>query len=216
MDAGLLIAMGLAGSLHCAGMCGGLSVLVTGAGPRLRNFLAYAAGKTVTYVFLGALAGASGQAILKAAPLGSRFLALAAAVLLLFAAAESAGVVRYGGAGLGWLRGLAGGISRFAAESGAAGRILLGAANGLLPCPLVYGFVALAAATGSPLGGAFTMSVLGVTSAIPLAVCAAGGTSIRHRLGAYSRYAVAALMLTMAVLLVQRGLSTPGVGCHAH
>ena len=40
----------------------------------------------------------------------------------------------------------------------------LGMVNGLLPCGLVYGVLALAAATGSPLRGALTMAVFGVAT----------------------------------------------------
>ena len=77
----------------------------------------------------------------------------------------------------------------------------MGVANGFLPCPMVYAFAAMAAMTGSPLWGAATMLVLGITSALPLVLCSAlGGRFARFRTVA------AALMLVMAALTLHRGL----------
>jgi sulfite exporter TauE/SafE len=61
MELSLLFLMGITGSLHCAGMCGQLALLAGG-----RGLLPYLAGKTTSYLLLGALAGAFGDAVLKA------------------------------------------------------------------------------------------------------------------------------------------------------
>ena len=195
--------MGLAGALHCAGMCGGLALLA-GGGRRPARLAAYLAGKASTYVLIGAVAGAAGQAVLRAAPLGwgTRGLAIAAGLLLLVAGLESLGALRL--PGLGPLAGAARAMAQLAG-AGAGGALVMGAANGLLPCPMVYGFGAMAAMTGSPVWGAATMLVLGVTSALPLAVCSvAGGRLARFRILA------GVLMLAMAALTLHRGFVPAG------
>lgn len=208
----MLVGMGLAGGLHCAGMCGPLALLATAGGRRIPGLALYLTGKAASYVFLGTLAGALGEALLRAAPFGwgSRILALGAGLLLVAAALDS----------LGWLGGRLKApsllLTRLARESGLAGKLLLGAANGLLPCPMTYGFLALAAATGSPIGGAATMAILGVTSSLPLAVCALAG----HRLAGlrFLRLPPLAALLALAAgcLVLYRGLVGSAPAAHGH
>ena len=197
----MLLAMGTAGMLHCAGMCGGLAALA-GRG------LLYTAGRASAYLFLGTLAGALGEAVLRAAPLGAgaRVLAVAGGLLLLAAGLEWLGLVR--------IPGLAA-PARFAAaiaglaRGGPAGRLVVGFANGLLPCPMVYAFLAMAAATGSALGGAATLLVLAATSTVPLAFCSLVAGRFRA-----ARHAAGLLMIVMAALTIYRGLSLSGPLCH--
>ena len=66
-----LFSLGLLGSVHCAGMCGGL-VIVAAGNARARRALVtrqlqVLAGKAFTYACLGALAAASARAALEAA-----------------------------------------------------------------------------------------------------------------------------------------------------
>lgn len=57
------IIMGLAGGLHCAGMCGPLVLAATAKNPFLGNKLIYNVGRILTYGILGMLAGALGGII---------------------------------------------------------------------------------------------------------------------------------------------------------
>lgn len=209
----MLLGMGLAGGLHCAAMCGPLALLATAGQRRLRSMALYLAGKTSSYILLGALAGALGETVLRAAPLGlgSRLLAWSAGLLLVVVALESLGVLRKLPLGLGWLTAASGFLTSLAKEGGATGKLLLGSANGLLPCPMTYAFLALAAGTGSPVEGAATMLVLGVTSALPLALCALVG----HRLTGLRRFPLLSglVMLAVGVLVVYRGLAV-APPCH--
>jgi uncharacterized protein len=203
----MLVATGAAGSLHCAGMCGGLAVLAGGV-RRPARFLLYLAGKSTAYIFIGALAGALGETALRSAPLGwgTRALAVVTGALLLLAALDFLGIVRTPAASVaGFSRALA-----TLAGSGPAGTLLLGAANGLLPCPMVYAFAAMAAMTASPIEGAAVMLVLAATSALPLALC-----SVLAGRFARFRTLTAVLMLLMAALTLYRGLS-PGALTHHH
>lgn len=216
----MLLAVGMAGGLHCAGMCGGLALLATGAQERGRNLslLMYLAGKGWSYVVLGALAGVLGHAIAQAAPvgMGTRILAIASGALLLFLGLQLLGVLRETTAGLGWLRPVSELFGRLARESGRLGKLLLGVANGFLPCPLVYGFVGLAAATGSLVWGASTMLVLGITSAVPLALCALGGYRLTGLAGRRLPQFGGVLLLVMAAVTLYRGLVDAGAAHHMH
>jgi len=89
MDLPLLFLMGITGSLHCAGMCGPIALLARG-----RGLLLYLAGKTSSYVLLGALAGALGKAVVETGAAGPRALAIGAGVLLLIAGLHSLGAIR--------------------------------------------------------------------------------------------------------------------------
>jgi uncharacterized protein len=53
--------MGLAGSLHCAGMCSPLAMAITMQKPLLANKIIYNTGRIITYGILGAIAAALGS-----------------------------------------------------------------------------------------------------------------------------------------------------------
>src|SRR5690606_41529760 len=63
MDLWLAFVVGLAGSVHCVGMCGGFVIAITQTdrpGHRLIRHAAYYGGKSFTYAVLGAISGAAG------------------------------------------------------------------------------------------------------------------------------------------------------------
>ncbi len=210
----VLLAMGFAGTPHCAAMCGGIAALATGS--RVGRLLAYLAGKTGIYLFLGTLVGAAGETLLKAAPFhaGSRVLAVCAGAVLFLAGLGSLRIVRLGESGFAWPS-LVRPLARLAGE-GAPGALIIGAANALLPCPITLSFLALAAGTGSPVWGAATLLVLALTSAALLAACGLLG----YRLGRWrafpARTLAGALMLVMAAMTVYRGLSPTQFSGHVH
>jgi sulfite exporter TauE/SafE len=188
MDPGVgpLLVVGFAGSLHCVGMCGGFVLSIDRAGRRpWRRVGAQAAfhlGKTSTYVLLGAAAGAAGGAVVRGAwfPAAQAALAVVAGVLMVLAGLQIAGW-------LGELRvgGLFGPDSPYgravrgvANARGPAAPFVLGALTGLLPCPLVYAFLAAALATGGLLPAMGTMAVLGLASLPALALVVAVGASV--------------------------------------
>lgn len=60
------LVLGLAGSLHCAGMCGPLALALPASGNRgtfITGRLLYNGGRVLTYALLGALFGAVGGAL---------------------------------------------------------------------------------------------------------------------------------------------------------
>jgi uncharacterized protein len=161
LGGGLLL--GLASSLHCAGMCGPIaSSLMFGFGPRPNRALAAAqAGRLLIYVTGGALAGAAGGLAVGAAPHPSAFL------VLRIAAALSLGWIGFS------LLGLApslAGVDRLTAPIARAvsrirspgGALTAGMVWGFLPCGMVYGALFYAGLSGGALSGALVMAGFGI------------------------------------------------------
>ncbi|MFZ5972742.1 MAG: sulfite exporter TauE/SafE family protein [Bacteroidota bacterium] len=137
MYAALLL--GLAGSLHCAGMCSPLMWAVTAHQPFLATKIVYNTGRIVTYALLGA-AGA-GLGTLFQFHQYQQFLSVAFGGLLVVL-----GLVGISGVsvpivsallsrGTHWVK------QQFGAHLGSGtvvSRFMLGALNGLLPCGLTY------------------------------------------------------------------------------
>ncbi len=171
MSAALLatvLAASLAGSLHCAGMCGGFVAFYAGGEHGPRRYLAHSAyngGRLVSYLLLGAVAGSLGAAVDLAGSL--------AGVRQLAALAAGGLMVGWGGYTLlqaldlplprvplpRWLR-------RINAEVCGAIRgrppivraLLLGLVSTLLPCGWLYAFAVIAAGTGSVWRGMLVMA----------------------------------------------------------
>lgn len=165
VNGGLLIAVSLsalAGAPHCVGMCGGFATAASRTGT-----LPYHVGRVGTYALLGAVAGAFGRWI----P-GPNWLATAISAGLVVGMAASLA---------GWVPeprlqvpGLAS-LGRFArTRSAPVASLLLGVMNGLLPCGLLYGTLALPVAAGDALSGALLMTVFGLWTAAPLSLASIG------------------------------------------
>lgn len=164
--AGSILVTSLIGSAHCAGMCGGFVAFYSGDGGGRRTWahVAYNVGRLVSYLALGVVAGW----------VGSRLDGLGATIGIQRAAAILMGMlmVAWGGVGLLQATGRLGGSSLApVAAHGWVARALelvhrrsapvraltIGLLSTLLPCGWLYAFVAVAAGTGSVLGGAVVM-----------------------------------------------------------
>ncbi|MFC5549056.1 sulfite exporter TauE/SafE family protein [Massilia aerilata] len=184
-----LFVVGLLGSVHCAGMCGGivgaLSLapsrgqavpvtvrLVPPARPALLNVLAYNAGRIGSYMLAGALAGGVGQGAgalsrLPALQAGGYWMAnLMLALLGLYLMDVWRGLARLeqGGQIL-WRRVQP--LLRHVRPSngsafGPARMLAAGALWGWLPCGMVYSVLLTAMLSGSALGGALAMLAFGL------------------------------------------------------
>jgi uncharacterized protein len=224
-DVTLLFLASLLGSIHCVGMCGPYVALctariapagcTTGQGLSLR--LIFNAGRLVTYMVIGLLAGGFGQialAISERAGLRGIIALVAGVVTLLFGLAL-----------LGWIRD----PSRLVARSGLdvlirggsreafraprwVSAVLLGALQGFLPCALVYAAASRAAFAGSPLGGAWIMLIfgLGTVPAIFIISSSVSPAFTRFRPWRWS----GAFILIVGVLLILRGTAALGIVPH--
>lgn len=210
--AAALFVAGLAGgATHCAGMCGPFVVAQVTSGlaarPTLTRLSAgalvpYHLGRAVTYVGLGAAAGLVSGVVVHGAgfrPVLAGLLALGAALMLAQAVAQLAALLPAAPAGL------ADRVARAAApllaDPRGGRRFLLGLVLGFLPCGLLYGAIAAAAATGSAFGGALAMAgfALGTVPAL-VGVGLAGAFFGRRFLPAARAIAAPMLVVNAAVL----------------
>ncbi|MCC6581477.1 MAG: sulfite exporter TauE/SafE family protein [Phycisphaeraceae bacterium] len=171
-----MLLAGLAGSLHCVGMCGpillGFSQTFSQGGKRtslVMDFAGYHAGRIWTYMLMGFAAGLLGEQMRHgSAAMGWQQgigIALAAAVALSGVAmlgvipgfklehAAQCGVKRFGA--LPWFRNLIHG-------QGVWPRVMLGVIMGFLPCGLVWAMLVVSASMPSPWHGALGMMVFGI------------------------------------------------------
>ena len=143
---GAALGGGLLGSAHCVGMCGPFAAACAGS----RRLSGWHLGRLATYVLLGGLAGGVGEWMVPWGPWGA---GVSLILLVLFSLAL-AGVlpeprVR--------MPGLTRALTWSARHPRALGGVLFGAANGFLPCGLVYATLGLAVAAGHPGRGAAVM-----------------------------------------------------------
>lgn len=219
-------ALGLGGSLHCAGMCGPLVLTLgrrmSGSGiDRIRHSALYQLGRVLTYVALGLATGLAGQALAarglgRAVATGGGLILLFAA---LFAAARSFRTVSFGrlerlGASAATRACVAAG--RWSHEHPATGPLLAGAANGLLPCGLVYAALTAAAALGDAAGGAVLMAGFGFGTLPALAALSISATSLPLALRIRLRRLTPIVLALTGALLLARGLVPPSSAAHPH
>jgi sulfite exporter TauE/SafE len=152
--------MGLAGSLHCAGMCGPLVLAATAKNPFALSKVIYNLGRVLTYGLLGMLVGAFGGFI----NIGSYqnvFAYLLGGTFLLMGFGAINGVRIPGLTWLvhqftNWLKGVFGNLLK-----GRKNIFFLGMLNGLLPCGLTYLALTYCLTLDSLKEGFFFMLVFG-------------------------------------------------------
>ena len=183
--------MGLASSLHCAGMCGAIAsslmfAFSPGEAParRARTLLAAHAGRLMMYVAGGMVLGAAGSAFYGA------FDHAAAYLVMRWAAAVALGWIGLSVAGFAPSLAV---VDRFAAPitqslrfspapafAGGTGAFASGLIWGVLPCGMVYGALFYAMLSGSALGGGAVMAGFGLGTLPSVTAVALGISSFRR------------------------------------
>jgi sulfite exporter TauE/SafE len=213
---GAITASSLAGSVHCAAMCGPLVGLWHDpAGPRAVPHLAHAGGRAVAYVTLGVVAGAIGGAIDLA---GGMFDAQRIAWVVAAAAVLAWGVVTLLGAfgvvpRLSGSRTFARGLVQLRRKRPATRAALVGVLSAGLPCGWLWAFVILAGGTGGPLTGALVMLAFWLGT-VPMMLGAGVVVSpIVRRLGSRFPLVSAALLIGLGTfaLVVRAPIAAPRV-----
>lgn len=216
--------VGLAGSVHCLGMCGGISAALsmgTAGRHRVLGPVLNSAGRVTTYVLGGALVGALGWGLLEllgVPALGRGLMWFTAALFVIMGVSmlfRLPGLLwlERGGARL-W-RHLAPLARRSFLLRGPLGAYAAGLVWGWLPCGLVYTMLAAAAASGSPLHGAALMASFGLGTSLAMATtgyaAASGGAGLSQR--AWLRRPVGALLVLVGVwTALGAGAVFPGAG----
>lgn len=200
--------LGLAGSLHCAGMCGPLALALPAGGRGRIGFatgrVLYNLGRVTTYTLLGLVFGLIGRSLVwfgvqQWVSIGAGIVILAGLLL-----SNRLGLAAPAFATVGWLKRS---LARLLTQHSLGTLYVFGLLNGLLPCGLVYAAGTAAAAAGGIAAGMVHMAVFGLGT-VPLMLGLALSprilpTSLRVGL---TRLVPASLVL-VAGLLILRGLA---------
>ncbi len=224
-----LLLAGMAGSLHCIGMCGPILLAFSQAvgrraggdptpgAPLPVEFLAYHAGRLSTYAFLGLLAGALGARLRAGAALygWQRPVSIGAAAIVIVAGLLLLGILParrleawLNGCGLARLRG-SGWFDAIAGSRAPLPRLLLGALMGFLPCGLVYAMLGLAATLPTPSRAALAMLVFGIGTVPSLSAVLLFGRSIGVAVRRHGTRLVAAGLIVAGGVMLMRALASP-------
>lgn len=205
------VLMGLASSLHCAGVCGGVAsslLLATGparptASAQGQALLAAQLGRATTYTLFGAVVGLGGAGfagLLELAGAQAALRVLAGAALVL-SGLSIAGLAPSFAAADRLVGGALGRVSMPSRFGRGATPYALGLAWGLAPCGMVYAALTNAMLSGSALGGATFMAGFGLATA-PAVAAAAFGARTLAGLGWRAR---GQLRLTLGLALASLG-----------
>ena len=212
-----IFGLGLVSGLHCLQMCGPIVLcysLKLRREEAVRAHLAYNSGRILTYMFLGALAGAAGGGLgmlgrMAGLASGARIFAgaamLAAGVAMIGFFPKS-GLVRIQSRGR---------FSRLVSRLVLAprGKFALGLTLGFLPCGLVYAALLKAVETAAPAAGALTMLAFGTGTAAALLGMGFVASFAGLRLGNWSNRLAAVSVMVFGAILLWRGLAAAPV-CH--
>jgi len=212
-------------------MCGGFALVIGAPAKRLSNNVArqlvYSGGRIFTYCVLGAAVGFGGLWLSQRTGdliHAQAAIAILAGILLVAQGLISTGAVRYlrdllrrrfmpanaaapklHATGVGCLMG--GMVGAFLRDPRWSHVFLAGVFTGLLPCGLVYAFVALAASTSDMFLGMATMAAFGLGT-VPLMVLAGGGASLFSLAGRRRLLSLAAWCVVLTGMLsIARGAS---------
>jgi len=177
LSASAAFVVGMAGSVHCLAMCGGISGAlgmrsrrVAGPSAAAMHAVTYQIGRLSSYTLAGAIVGASGATLqamfdLDRIALAARIMAglvlICMALGVLFNWRPLSRLERLGGRL--WSRMAP--LARKLPADGFAGSLLLGMLWGWLPCGFIYSMLIFAALTGGTLQAAVMMLCFGLGTA---------------------------------------------------
>ena len=203
-DIAAALLLGLAGSGHCLGMCGGIAIALRGSDTQSKLMpLSYHTGRMLSYGLLGGLIGSAAGAIELAA--WTVFLRFLAGFLLLAMGLHTLklwfGINQLEKLGGRLWRHLSPIASRFMPPRHAGQGLLLGAIWGFMPCGLIYSALTWSAATGS---GAIDSAVLMTLFGAGTLPAMLGTTLLGQRASAFLSNPT--VRQSMGVLLVVAGI----------
>lgn len=221
---------GLLGSSHCVGMCGAFAITIGAASPNWRDNLTrqliYSFGRIFTYSSVGAMAGYGGWRLARSLPPlvhVQSWLAVIAGALLIAQGLIGTGVWRSLIPTTAMRPCLSAGLfAPFLTARRSISVFIAGVLNGLLPCGLVYAFLALAASTENMLSGFLQMLVFGLGTLPIMVVTGCGGTllslALRRRLlhlAAWCVIVTGGLSIARGVAFLERDAEVAAASCPA-
>lgn len=216
----IAIITGFLSSLHCVGMCGPIIAGYVAHKPisiemptmnskqiidrnSISYHLMYHIGRVLSYTLLGTIAGFLGAALTISSTVQSVVTILLGLFMILFGLSQ-VGILklhkntRMLGTGSKILSGLS---KNTRIES----CFLLGLMTPLLPCGLLYGMLAVAAATDSPMTGALTMGAFALGTIPALLLSGVLVSTIRVKFSVYGTRFAVVMLIVMGLLTIGRG-----------
>lgn len=208
--------IGVAGGVHCLGMCGGITVALQSAIPKnasaLTFSLSYHLGRIVSYAMAGTIAGYVGTIVSHASKShGLSILTIISGVMLVLLGCYIGNWYR----GLLKLESVGGYLWRYIQPI--SKRLLplrsplhafsYGMVWGWLPCGLVYSTLSWSMASGSPWQGGFIMLAFGLgTIPLMLAVGIGSNNLTAFLRASYLKQFIALLLVSYGVYLIFNGV----------
>lgn len=204
--------LGLAGSLHCAGMCGPIAMSLPSAGGRgARRVIeksTYQIGRVATYALLGLVVGFGASAFDLA---GYGRIASITAGVLMIATAVIQIVWHRSPIPSGPIHTLTAPVRRWLGELLKQRSMLalagIGALNGLLPCGLVTSALLGSAATTQPIDAMVFMTFFGIGTMPMMLSIALGGAFLTERIRVKMRVALPVVALAVGAIVLLRGMA---------
>lgn len=207
--------IGLAGGVHCVGMCGGIVAALRMASPKHQSAFPYALsynlGRIVSYTLAGMLAGALGVFASDILPVAKYLLSLLSGVMLLLLACYLGRwwtgltyIERLGSELFKYVQPLS---KRFIPFKSPLSALPYGFIWGWLPCGLVYSTLTWSLASGSAMKGGMIMLFFGLGTLPTLLAASASAqwliTGFQNR---YVRLLIAIIMAIYAISLIYRAI----------
>ena len=208
---GAAFIMGLAGSLHCIGMCGPLALSLPVSHKsdlsRISGGLIYNSGRILSYTSMGLIFGSLGNLIIAAKWQSSLSIGLGIIILLYllfpkkyfhFSTATTLGkpfmILRQQ-------------LGKLFQSKKFSSLLFIGVLNGFLPCGLVYLSLTSSIISASPVNGGMFMLFFGLGTFPMMFAAVLMGNYLNQSLRQKIHKAVPALLFVMAVVLILRGMN---------
>ena len=210
MIAGLTL--GATGSLHCVGMCGPLSLALPtqhmSMAGKIISLLLYQVGRVITYSMIGLLVGLVGRSIYIAGYQQLFSIILGTVVLLL----AFIYFIQWGNFRSRFLARIYDPVQKLVIHAlnhanGPFGFLLMGMANGLLPCGMVYLALAAALSFGELSETVAFMAMFGAGTLPTMLIVAFAGRMINIELRRKLRKIVPVFVVLTGAILILRGMN---------
>jgi hypothetical protein len=226
-DFSLVLVFGFVSSLHCIQMCGPVVLtysVAANTGLQRRSLLglhlAYNAGRTITYMLLGAVAGLAGGAMGWVGRFAGieNVAAIIAGIAMVFTALVMFGVASgfKGWGGIAMPGRLLRPASKLISSPSARSKFALGLLMGFLPCGLIYAALMKAIGAATPLGGMLTMLAFGMGTSVALVVVGLGSSAATRKVARWGTTISAITVLVMGAILIARGALAGPYFMHCH
>ena len=206
------LTLGFAGSLHCVGMCGPLSLALptwhlSGAA-KMFSLLLYQFGRIITYSLLGLVFGLAGRGIYLAGV--QQWFSITLGMLVLLVAAMY--FVHSGGIHISVFSKLYAALSRLIGRivkrnPGMISFLLLGIANGLLPCGMVYIAIAATLSFDKVYHSIGFMAMFGAGTLPAMMLVGYGGRLLSPHFRIVFKKSIPFFITATGLLLILRGLN---------